>query len=175
MPEPEVLQPALNYISAEPVIDASESYERGLALRKAGLFRPAIEQFEQASTAPGLAMKAYAQIGLCYKSADRYEDAVTAFRNALKTSPGTSKDTVQILYVLGRTLESLGRYSETLEAYRWIRREDPGYRDVANRINHLSSQRNPAGSRRAATLQSESWIGDLLKSWQEVLKAKAPK
>lgn len=175
MPEPEVLQPALNYISAEPVIDASESYERGLALRKAGLFRPAIEQFEQASTAPGLAMKAYAQIGLCYKSADRYEDAVTAFRNALKTSPGTSKDTVQILYVLGRTLESLGRYSETLEAYRWIRREDPGYRDVANRINHLSSQRNPAGPRRAATLQSESWIGDLLKSWQEVLKAKAPK
>lgn len=175
MPEPEVLQPAHNDISAEPVVEASESYERGLALRKAGLFRPAIEQFEQASTAPGLAMKAYAQIGLCYKSADRYEDAVTAFRNALNTSPGTSKDTVQILYVLGRTLESLGRYSETLEAYRWIRREDPGYRDVANRINHLSSQRNPAGSRRAATLQSESWIGDLLKSWQEVLKAKAPK
>jgi tetratricopeptide (TPR) repeat protein len=171
MPEPEVLQPAHNDISAEPVIKASESYERGLALRKAGLFKPAIEQFEQASTAPGLAMKAYAQIGLCHKSADRYEDAVTAFRNALNTSPGASKDTVQILYVLGRTLESLGRYSETLEAYRWIRREDPGYRDVANRINHLSSRRNPAGSRKNTTLQSESWIGDMLKSWQGLLNA----
>jgi tetratricopeptide (TPR) repeat protein len=171
MPEPVILQPALNDISAETAIEANESYERGLALRKAGLFKPAIEQFEQASNAPGLAMKAYAQIGLCHKSADRYEDAVTAFRNALKTSPGTSKDTVQILYVLGRTLESLGRYSETLEAYRWIRREDPGYRDVASRINHLSSRRNPAGSGKTTTPQSESWIGDMLKSWQGLLKA----
>jgi tetratricopeptide (TPR) repeat protein len=176
MPEPEVLPPAPNDISAGdksagPVIKASESYERGLALRKAGLFKPAIEQFEQASASPGLAMKAYAQIGLCHKSADRYEDAVAAFRNALKTSSGTSKETVQILYVLGRTLESLGRFSETLEAYRWIRREDPGYRDVANRINHLSSRRSSAGSRKTTTFQSGSWIGDMLKGWQGLLKS----
>ncbi|MEQ1793161.1 MAG: tetratricopeptide repeat protein, partial [Nitrospira sp.] len=151
-------------------IQSEERYERGLALKKAGMFKPAIEQFEQASAVPGLAMKAYAQIGLCYKSAGRYEDAVTAFRNALKTSPGTSKETVQILYVLGRTLESLGRFSETLEAYRWIRREDPGYRDVANRIDHLSSRRPAAGSQKSAPQQSGSWVGDMLKSWQGLLK-----
>ncbi len=151
-------------------IRSDERYERGLALKKAGMFKPAIEQFEQACTAPGLAMKAYAQIGLCHKSAGRYEEAVTAFRSALKTSPGTSKETVQILYVLGRTLESLGRFSETLEAYRWIRREDPGYRDVANRINHLSSRRSNAGPQKSAPSQSGSWIGDMLKSWQGLLK-----
>jgi hypothetical protein len=35
---------------------------------------------------------------------------------------------------------------ETLEAYRWIRREDPGYRDVAARIEQLSARRpSPSG------------------------------
>ncbi len=46
----------------------------------------------------------------------------------------SSKETVQILYVLGRTLESLRRVAETLEAYRWIRREDPDYRVVTETI-----------------------------------------
>lgn len=85
---------------------------------KAGMFKPAIEQLEQACAAPVLTMKAYAQIGLCHKSAGRYEDAGPAFRNALKASPGTSQEIVQILHVLGHTLESLSRFSETLEAYR---------------------------------------------------------
>lgn len=152
-------------------IQSDERYERGLALKKAGMFKPAIEQFEQASGIPELAMKAYAQIGLCHKAAGRYEDAVTAFRCALKASPATTKETVQILYVLGRTLESLGRFAETLEAYRWIRREDPGYRDVANRINHLSSRRNSTASRKTTNVQSGSWIGDMLKNWQGLLKA----
>jgi len=88
-----------------------------------------------------LAVKAYAQIGLCYKLSGHCEEAVTAFQKALKATPASSRETVQILYVLGRTLESLGRVAETLEAYRWIRREDASYRDVAERIERLSSRR----------------------------------
>lgn len=118
-----------------------ERYERGLALKKAGLHKAAIEQLEMAAVDPLLAVKAYAQIGLCYKLSGRYEEAVTAFQKALKATPASSKETVQILYVLGRTLESLGRVAETLEAYRWIRREDAAYRDVAERIERLSSRR----------------------------------
>lgn len=145
-----------------------EHYERGMALRKAGMFKAAIEQFQCATTTPALAIKAYAQIGLCHKSSGRYEDAVAAFRQALKAPHGSTKETVQILYVLGRTLESLGRVGETLEAYRWIRREDPSYRDVATRINHLSSKR-PA-TRSVAQKQSDSWIGGVLKSWHSLLR-----
>jgi len=48
---------------------------------------------------------------------------------------------VQILYLLGRTLESLGRIPEALEAYRWLRREAPQYRDVTMRIESLSMRR----------------------------------
>jgi tetratricopeptide (TPR) repeat protein len=153
---------------SNPEISASERYERGLALRKAGLFKPAIEEFEQAARDRSYALKAYAQIGLCYKSSGRYEDAVLAFRKALKTPQASTKETVQILYVLGRTLETLGRVVETLEAYRWIRREDPDYRDVEQRITQLSVRRT--SSRRTPSATQRSWVGDVIQSWQDLLR-----
>lgn len=154
--------------SSEIVVTPAERYERGLALKNAGLHKSAIEQFEKAAADPTLTLKAQAQIGLCYKLAGRYEDAVAAFQKALKASAGSSKETVQILYVLGRTLESLGRVEETLEAYRWIRREDPGYRDVANRIEQLS-ERRPVSHGRKTREEQSTWTDGMLKSWQNLL------
>ena len=150
----------------ETELDAADNYERGLVLRKAGLFKQAVKELEQAATSRTYALKAYAQIGLCHKSTGRYEDAITAFRKALQSSPASPKETVQVLYVLGRTLEMLGRSAETLEAYRWIRREDPNYRDVEQRIRQLSSGRFSATSART----SPSWVGGVLRSWQGLLR-----
>jgi tetratricopeptide (TPR) repeat protein len=127
--------------TSEPIVSPAERYERGLALKQAGLHKAAIDQFELAAVDAHLALKAYAQMGLCYKLSNHYEEAVTAFQKALKGTSASPKETVQILYVLGRTLESLGRVAETLEAYRWIRREDSTYRDVAERIERLSTRR----------------------------------
>lgn len=148
---------------------AAEAYERGLALRKAGLFKQAIEQFEKATSDPALALKAYAQIGLSQKSCDRYEDAVTAFRNALKSPGASKKDIVQILYVLGRTLESLGRIAEALEAYRWLRREDSLYRDVGERIDALSTGRSQA-EQRSAQSNPKAGTSQQLQAWQNLLR-----
>ena len=69
--------------------DAAEKYERGVALRKTGLFKQAIQEFEQAAEDRTYALKAHAQIGLCHKSLGRHEEAVVTFRNALK-SPQSS-------------------------------------------------------------------------------------
>ena len=150
-------------------IDASERYERGLALRKAGLFKQSIEEFEEAAADRTYALKAYAQIGLCHKSSARYEEAVIAFRKALKSPHASTKETVQILYVLGRTLEFLGRTAETLEAYRWIRREDPDYRDVEQRIKQLSTRRPSLNGYSSSS--PRSWVGGVIRSWQDLLRA----
>jgi tetratricopeptide (TPR) repeat protein len=150
------------------VIDSAEWYERGLALRKAGLFKQAIEQFEKAANDQTYALKAHAQIGLCCKSSGRDDAAILAFRKALQSPTSSTKETVQILYVLGRTLESLGRISETLEAYRWIRREDPGYRDVTQRLQQLSSRRPIMNGRKPVPAQS--WMKDILRSWHSLFR-----
>lgn len=149
------------------VVTSAERYERGLALKDAGLHKSAIDQFEIAKADPALTLKSYAQIGLCFKLAGRYEDAVASFQKALSASAGSSKETVQILYVLGRTLEALGRVAETLEAYRWIRREDPEYRDVADRIERLSSQR-PASVGAKRRTEREPRSGSALKTLQQL-------
>lgn len=141
MSEPAFSKPAPSTVSTAPAIETEESYERGLALRKAGLFKPSIEQFEKAAANPAYALKAYAHMGLSFKSCNLYVEAVEAFRNALKSPGASTKDIVQILYVLGRTLESLGRIAEALEAYRWLRREDSLFRDVGERIDSLSAGR----------------------------------
>ena len=118
-----------------------------MALKNAGLFRQAAEHFEKAAQDPAYALKGFAQMGLCLRKSGKQEEAVAAFRRALQVPSTSSKEQVQILYLLGRTLESLGRIPEALETYRWLRREAPQYRDVAMRIESLSAKRTHTGNR----------------------------
>jgi tetratricopeptide (TPR) repeat protein len=134
---PSVIEPA----TPTEVPDGGESYERATTLKNVGLFKQAVEHFEKAAQDPAYALKGLAQMGLCLKQSAQLEEAAVAFRKALQVPSATSKEQVQILYLLGRTLESLGRVNEALEAYRWLRREAPQYRDVATRIESLSTRR----------------------------------
>jgi tetratricopeptide (TPR) repeat protein len=127
--------------------DGQETYERGTALKNVGLFRQAAEQFQKAAQDPAYALKGFAQMGLSLKKSGKQEEAVAAFRRALQVPATSSKEQVQILYLLGRTLESLRRIPEALEAYRWLRREAPQYRDVSMRIESLSTRRKHRDNR----------------------------
>ena len=141
IPAAESQQLAIEATTPTESPDGHESYERATTLKNVGLFRQAAEHFEKAALDPTYALRGLAQMGLCLKKSGKEEDAVTAFRRALQTPTITSKEQVQILYLLGRTLESLGRTPEALEAYRWLRREAPQYRDVTTRIEWLSTRR----------------------------------
>jgi len=136
-----VPHPAIEPAASAEIPDGHESYERATTLKNVGLFRQAAEHFEKAAQDPAYALKGLAQMGLCLKKSGQQEEAVEAFRKALQVPSASSKEQVQILYLLGRTLEALGRMPEALEAYRWLRREAPQYRDVATRIESLSTRR----------------------------------
>ena len=143
--------------------DGHESYERATALKSVGLYSQAIEHFEKAAKDPAYALKGFAHMGLCLKKSGKQEEAVAAFRRALQVSSTSLKGQVQILYLLGRTLESLGRIPETLEAYRWLRREAPQYRNVAKRIESLSMRRMHHDNR-------SPWAAQALQMWQSLLR-----
>jgi tetratricopeptide (TPR) repeat protein len=145
-----------------------EAYEQGMVLKSVGLFRQAAEHFEKAAQDPAYALKGFAQMGLSLKKSGKQEEAVTAFRRALQVPSTSLKEQVQILYLLGRTLESLSRVPEALEAYRWLRREAPQYRDVATRIESLSTRRIHHDSQQG---QDESpWARQALQMWQGLLR-----
>ena len=67
----------------EEQISSLHRYERGLVLKQVQIFDKAIEEFQHAATDPQYAGKAHVQIGLCLRSAGRYEEAIAAFRQAL--------------------------------------------------------------------------------------------
>ena len=139
-----------------------------MVLKNVGLFRQAVEHFEKAAQDPAYAVKGFAQMGLSLKKSGKQEEAVAAFRRALQAPSTSSKEQVQILYLLGRTLESLGRVPEALETYRWLRREAPQYRDVAARIGSLSTRRVHHDSRQG---QDDSpWARQALHMWQGLLR-----
>lgn len=103
------------------------------------MFHPAIDDFQTAARDARYAGKAYVPMALCLSALGRHEEAVAAFRRAI-TSPMVSPvEQRHILYQLGQTLESLGRCAESLEVYGWISKGDPGFRDVAQRIQYVSS------------------------------------
>ena len=134
-----------------------------------GLFRQAAEHFEQAAQDPVYALKGFAQMGLSLKKSGKQEEAVAAFRRALQVPSTSSKEQVQILYLLGRTLELLGRIPEALEAYRWLRREAPQYRDVATRIELLSTRRMHRVNRQVQ--DNSPWAQQALQIWQGLLRS----
>ena len=149
--------------------DGQEAYERGMALKNVGLFRQAAEHFEKAAQDPAYALKGFAQMGLSLKKSGKQEEAVVAFRRALQVSATLLKEQVQILYLLGRTLESLERIPEALEAYRWLRREAPQYRDVAMRIETLSTRRMHTLNRK---IQDNSlWAQQARQMWQGLIRS----
>jgi len=131
---------ALEATASTGTPDGHEAYERGTALKNVGLFRQAAEHFGKAAQDPAYAVKGFAQMGLSLRKSGKQEEAVKTFRLALQVPSASSKEQVQILYLLGRTLESLWRIPEALEVYRWLRREAPQYRDVAMRIESLSTR-----------------------------------
>lgn len=154
--------------SSTEIPDGQEAYERGMALKNVGLFKQAAVHFEKAAQDPAYALKGFAQMGLSLKKCGKQKEAVTAFRRALQIPATLVKERVQILYLLGRTLESLGRIPEALESYRWLRREAPQYRDVAMRIESLSTRRTHTDSRQGH--DNNSWTQQALQIWQGLLR-----
>ncbi|MCW5799233.1 MAG: AAA family ATPase [Nitrospira sp.] len=144
-----------------PGREEQEAYERGLALKKGGLHKEALQQFSIAALNVSLTFKAMAQIGICLRSLGQAEEATIAFQKSLQAQRGTSVDTIQVRYLLARTLESLGRIDDTLEHYRWIRREDPNFKDVAERIERLDSHRVPSSRNAEGTGDGSSWVTQL--------------
>lgn len=111
--------------------------------------------------------KAYSQVGFCYVKMKEYHAAVQAFRTALDDPKVGQHDILDVLYVLGRSLESIGKASQALEIYHRINQSTPTYRDVANRLRELQPvQVNRQGK---SSTEKHSWFSGVIGTVQRVL------
>jgi type II secretory pathway predicted ATPase ExeA len=150
-----------------PIGTAESLYEKGVAMRKEGLFIEAIAMLELAGESPSYLLKAQAQIGLCHRSMGNHGAAIQAFRAALSDQLASRKEAIDVQYFLARTLESVGEIVEAASLYHRIAQMNQGFKDAAYRAKELSSKpKDPSKSeRRDGSIPS--WLGSAIESFNQ--------
>jgi general secretion pathway protein A len=157
-------------LTATRSVDPPEPfYTKGVAMRKEGQFREAIDLLELAGKSPSYRLKAKAQIGLCHSSMGDNGAAIQAFRSALNDESGSPKEAIEVQYFLARTLESVGQIHEAATLYRRITQMNPRFKDAAYRGKELSSKMKHPTNGKGGVGNSRSWFGHAIESFNQLL------
>ena len=148
---------------------SEEDYQRAMALKEQEQFKEAVELFHAAARDKSLWFKAYAQVGFCYVKMREPQAAIQAFCTALDDPMAPPKEMMDVLYCLGRSLESVGKADQAREVYDRINQSTPSFRDVHNRLKQLgtSSKRSEKVDEQVAA--RHSWFSGMIDNVQRFL------
>ncbi len=169
MPSPEPTTATKESIETGSSRSATEAYARAVVLKDEGQLKEAVDLFQSAARHTTLRLKSYTQVGLCYVKMKDHHAAVQAFRTAIDDPTALEQDVLEVLYVLGRSLESVGDGDQARDVYHRINRSAPTFRDVTNRLRELqttSKQSNPSQKTPAG---KPSWFGGVMHNVQRFL------
>ena len=163
----ELDDPILTTVSIEsskayPVSSPVEDYARAMVLKEEGRLKEAVELFHSAAKDKSVWFKAYSQVGLCYVKMKEHHAAIQAFRTALEDPTVLQQDTLDVLYLLGRSLESVGRVGQALEVYHRINHVTPTFRDVANRLRELQQPSKQVSHKGKSVTGKHSWFSGVV-------------
>ena len=144
-------------------------YAKGVAIRKEGQFKEAIDMLELAGKNPSYQLKAQAQIGLCYSSMGNHGAAIQAFRSALNDESASQKEVIDVQYFLARTLESVGKIEDAATLYRRIAQVNPRFKDAAYRVKELSSRTKHSHNGKGGGGNNRSWFGHAIESFNQLI------
>ncbi len=144
-------------------------YAPGVAMRKEGRFKEAIEAFDRAGRAPSYCFKASVQVGLCYRGMGEYAAAIEAFREGLTDQSATPNEVIEVQYFLARTLESVGEIDEASALYQLIVRISPTFKDAAARIKRCRVPQKPLNNGKRQVSISGLWFSHVLNSLHQLI------
>ena len=163
-PQPRLASPSPELTATRSVDTPEFLYAKGVAMRKEGQLRDAIDLLELAGQSPSYLLKAQAQIGLCHRATGDHGAAILAFRTALGDESASRHEVIDVQYFLARTLESAGQITEAATVYRRIGQMNPRYKDVAYRTKELSSKAKYLTNGDRGGASNGSWFGNAIKS-----------
>jgi type II secretory pathway predicted ATPase ExeA len=168
IPSPGPNTVAVESAEAHPMSSPEEDYARAMDLKEQGRLEEAVEWFHSAAKDKSMWFKAYSQVGLCYVKMKEHHAAIQAFRTALDDPTAVQHDILDVLYVLGRSLESIGKASQALEVYHRINQSTPTYRDVASRLRELQPTQKQSSPKGRSTTEQHSWFSGVLDTVQRI-------
>ena len=163
-PQPRPASPSPELIATRSVGTPESLYAKGVAMRKEGRLRDAIDMLELAGKSPSYRLKAQAQIGLCHRSLRDHGAAIQAFRIALSDQSASQEEVIDVQYFLARTLESVGQIAEAATLLHGIAQMNPRFKDASYRAKELSSKlEHPTNGEWGVS--NRSWFSNVIKSF----------
>jgi tetratricopeptide (TPR) repeat protein len=117
---------------------ARELLDRGLEQLADNKMDEAIASFEEASRIPAMRFEASAHLGRISLGRGDLQAAVGWMERALEAPAPAPEDRLEIMYDLADTLARQGESSRAMALFMEVDSESSGYRDVRERIAHLS-------------------------------------
>jgi tetratricopeptide (TPR) repeat protein len=119
--------------------DTATKYDLGIAFQEMGMLDEALEQFRSALAGGDRKreVEILSMIGTCLGMKGLHEDALAAYRQALRSEFLTGDGAKALHFEIGAVHEALGDPEAALWYFQKIARGDPGYRNVADRVAHL--------------------------------------
>lgn len=118
--------------------DYATHYDLGIAYREMGLLEDAINEFTISKDDPTRLVQSVTMIGLCFVALGRIDDALGLLSEALGSPDLDEQGRLALLYEQGKIHESTGNVEGALELFNKVINADPGFADVADRIDALS-------------------------------------
>ncbi len=144
-------------------------YAKGIALRREGRLREAIDMLELAGKSPSYLMKAQVQIGLCHRSMGNHDQAIQAFRAALNDQSASKSEVTDTQYYLAQTLESVGQTAEATTLYDRIAQVNPLFKDAAYRAKEFSNKPKHSANDKREAVRHGSWFGNVIESFTQLI------
>ncbi len=124
----------------ESVTEGASAYERGVQRLERGEIKEGLEELEEAARIPALRFPASARLGREYVKRGQAHAGIEWLERAAEM-PAPSRDAaLAVLYDLGLALEGIGEGVRALAVLMEISVDDPGFRDVPQRIKALARQ-----------------------------------
>jgi tetratricopeptide (TPR) repeat protein len=117
---------------------AREQLDRGLEFLAESRLAEAIASFEEASRTPALRFEASTHLARISLGRDDLQVAVDWMERALEAPAAVPEDRIAVMYDLADTLARQGEGARAMALFMEIESESSGYRDVPDRIAHLS-------------------------------------
>ena len=123
---------------ARTAAEAAEIYERALHRLETGQVREGLADLEDAARVPALRFQASARLAREYVRRGHAHAAIRWLEHAADVAAPTREDGLAVLYELGVALDAVGESTRALAVLLEVEADEPGYRDVRQRLEALS-------------------------------------
>ena len=123
---------------SQNLTDGASVYERGLQRLERGQVQEGLADLVEATRAPAMRFPAAARLGREYITRGQMQEGIEWLGRAAELPAPTRAAGLEVLYDLAAALDAIGEGVRALAVLMEINVEDPGYRDVARRLEVLA-------------------------------------